>query len=287
MRRNLRRVLPLACVCIAATVAAAGCRPREVLPPLDEAGLEKAFAERREAIRTMSVKVNLAIYDRARDKGGRVSGTYLVGPDNEFRFRTLGGMGTVLFDMAVRGGKLRLSVPVKQRFVEGSINDVPESKKEMSYLLLKELAGELLFFPKLRDERAQLVRFVVGGRSYVVSSQEKSGPLWKVRREAWVRRSDNTTEKILFYGPRGVFVGKVQYFDYEPIEGTNVPCPRRILIENATGSWRIEFQIEGVKANVDLAAEKFHVPDPDAPDTVRMRLYDLFQAGQGLWPEGD
>ncbi len=272
----------------AIAIVAVGCRPPEKLsPPLDEVDLEKVFAERRDAIRTLSAKVELAIYDRARNKGGRVSGTYLVGPGNEFRFRTLGGMGSVLFDMAVREGMLRLSVPAKQRFVEGAINDVPESRKEMSYLLLKELGGKLLFVPKLRDDRAHRVRFVTGGRNYVISSQEKSGPLWKVRREAWVCRSDNTVEKILFYGPRGVFIGKVQYFDYGVIEGTNVPCAKRILIENATGSRRIEFLIEGIKANADLAAEKFHVPDPDAPDTVRMRIYDLFEAGQGLWPEGD
>jgi hypothetical protein len=277
-----------AAACLLA-LAAAGCGPQADRPAsgLDESQLDKVFADRQAAIRTLSAKVELAVYDRAKDKRGRMTGTYLVGPKNEFRFRTLGGVATVVFDMAVRDGKLRLAVPSKQRFIEGVIDDVPESRKEMSYLLLKELGGKLLFVPKLKDDRAGRVRFATGDRSSVISSQEKQGALWKVRRDVSVSRQGNQVETMRFYGPRGAPVGRVEYSDYDTIEGTGVPYARKIRIENAAGTRYIEILVESLRANYEVPEEKFAVPEPDAPETQRLRLYDLFEAGQGLWPEGD
>lgn len=185
-------------------------------------------------------------------------------------------IGTTVFDMASDGQVFRVSVPSKNKFLEGSVLLERASSKPIENLRPQHLL-EALLWPEIR--KAEPVLFEEfndeAGRFYVLTVL-RGGYQTEILRKIWFDRADLEVARLQTFGPRGILISDIRFSSWQPTNasaGGSIPSqgfPRAIGIERPHDDYRLDLQITKVTLNEDIPAERFKLEAPAGTEIIHV-----------------
>ena len=185
-------------------------------------------------------------------------------------------IGTTVFDMASDGQVFRVSVPSKNKFLEGSVLLERASSKPIENLRPQHLL-EALLWPEIRKEEPVLFEEFNDetGRFYVLTVL-RGGYQMEILRKIWFDRADLEVARLQTFGPRGILISDIHFSSWQPTNasaGGSIPAqgfPRAIRIERPHDDYRLDLQITKVTLNEDIPAERFKLEVPAGTEKIHV-----------------
>jgi outer membrane lipoprotein-sorting protein len=189
-------------------------------------------------------------------------------------------IGKTIFDMASDGKEFRVWLPTKNKFMIGDVAVERSSDKPLENLRPQHLLDAFLW-PQIRKEEAVLLEeFNDENTRYYVLTVLRGGYTKEIFCKIWFDRSDLNIVRMESFGPKGVLLSDVHYSDWQrlvdisgdaPVATNGVQTfPRVIRIDRPRDDYRLDLQVTKVELNVDLAADRFQLPQPANSDLVRV-----------------
>lgn len=179
-------------------------------------------------------------------------------------------VGTEIFDMVSDGRQFRLSIPPKNRFIEGQ-DDYrgPEPggfenlrpQHILEALLIAPINPNAQYFVEQVERHARLY--------YVLTVVEPEGPgRLRLRRRIWFDRTDLRVSRVEIFGARGKLEEDARYSGYGDFQG--VSYPSQIVLSRPEEGYILIIQFQKVDFNAEIAPEKFILPRPRHAKLVRL-----------------
>jgi outer membrane lipoprotein-sorting protein len=187
-------------------------------------------------------------------------------------------IGKTIFDMASDGKEFRVWLPTKNKFLVGDVRLERNSEKPLENLRPQHLLDALLW-PEIRKEEAVLIEeFNDENARYYVLTVLRGGYTTEIYRKIWFDRADLNVVRLQSYGPKGALLSDVHVSDWQPLTATPTGAaasgpqtfPRTIRIDRPRDDYRLDLQIAKIDLNVDLAADRFEIPQPPNSELVRV-----------------
>ena len=187
-------------------------------------------------------------------------------------------IGKTIFDMASDGKEFRVWLPTKNKFLVGDVRLERNSEKPLENLRPQHLLDALLW-PEIRKEEAVLIEeFNDENARYYVLTVLRGGYTTEIYRKIWFDRADLNVVRLQSYGPKGALLSDVHVSDWQPLNATPTGAaasgpqtfPRTIRIDRPRDDYRLDLQIAKIDLNVDLAADRFEIPQPPNSELVRV-----------------
>jgi len=189
-------------------------------------------------------------------------------------------IGKTIFDMASDGKEFRVWLPTKNKFMIGDVAVERSSDKPLENLRPQHLL-EAFLWPQIRKEEAVLLEeFNDENTRYYVLTVLRGGYTKEIFCKIWFDRSDLNIVRMESFGPKGVLLSDVHYSDWQrlvdisggaPVAANGVQTfPRVIRIDRPHDDYRLDLQVTKVELNVDLAADRFQLPQPANSELVRV-----------------
>jgi outer membrane lipoprotein-sorting protein len=187
-------------------------------------------------------------------------------------------IGKTIFDMASDGKEFRVWLPTKNKFLVGDVRLERNSEKPLENLRPQHLLDALLW-PEIRKEEAVLIEeFNDENARYYVLTVLRGGYTTEIYRKIWFDRADLNVVRLQSYGPKGALLSDVRVSDWQPLTATPTGAtasgtqtfPRTIRIDRPRDDYRLDLQITKIDLNVDLAADRFEIPQPPNSELVRV-----------------
>jgi outer membrane lipoprotein-sorting protein len=186
-------------------------------------------------------------------------------------------LGTTIFDMASDGQQFELSIPPRNKFLEGPVALERTSSKPIENLRPQHLY-EALLWPEVQKEEAVLLEESNDETArYYVLTVLRGGYKTEILRKIWFDRTDLKVARFESYGPKGALLSDVRYSDWQPVtaasSAANSPAaasnpmpaleyPRKIRLERVHEEYRLDMSISKVSLNETLEADRFKVTAP-------------------------
>lgn len=201
-------------------------------------------------------------------------------------------IGTTVFDMASNGQVFRVSIPSKNKFLEGSVLLERASSKPIENLRPQHLL-EALLWPEIRKEEPVLFEEFndEAGRFYVLTVL-RGGYQTEILRKIWFDRADLELARLQTFGPRGILISDIRFSNWQPTNasaGGSIPAqgfPRAIRIERPHDDYRLDLQITKVTLNEDIPAERFKLEPPAGTETIHVGEAGEETPAQDTKPQG-
>ena len=191
-------------------------------------------------------------------------------------------IGKTIFDMASDGETFWVSIPSKNKFLEGPVAFERASSKPIENLRPQHLL-EALLWPEIRKEEAVLFEeFNDENARYYVLTVLRGGYQTEIYRKIWFDRADLEVARMQAFGPKGLLVSDVYLADFQPVDnvaelkpsGTSandpVAFPRTIRIERPHDDYRLDLQVMKVTLNEELPADRFKLEQPAGEELVHV-----------------
>ena len=185
-------------------------------------------------------------------------------------------IGKSIFDMASDGKEFHVWLPTKNKFLTGEVALERNSEKPLENLRPQHLVDALLW-PEIRKEETALIEeFNDENARYYVLTVLRGGYLTEIYRKIWFDRSDLNIVRLQAYGPKGILLSDTRYSDWQPLTdpapATNGPqrFPRTVRIDRPHDDYRLDLQVSKIELNLDLAADRFQLPQPANSELVRV-----------------
>ena len=191
-------------------------------------------------------------------------------------------IGKTIFDMASDGKEFRVWLPTKNKFLVGDVRLERNSEKPLENLRPQHLLDALLW-PEIRKEEAVLIEeFNDENARYYVLTVLRGGYTTEIYRKIWFDRADLNVVRLQSYGPKGALLSDVHVSDWQPLTATPTGAaaigpqtfPRTIRIDRPRDDYRLDLQIAKIDLNVDLAADRFEIPQPPNSELMRVESND-------------
>jgi hypothetical protein len=185
-------------------------------------------------------------------------------------------IGTTVFDMASDGQVFRVSIPSKNKFLEGSVLLERASSKPIENLRPQHLL-EALLWPEIRKEEPVLFEEFndEAGRFYVLTVL-RGGYQMEILRKIWFDRADLEVARLQTFGPRGVLISDIRFSSWQPTNaaaGGSIPAqgfPRGLRIERPHDDYRLDLQVTKVTLNEDIPAGRFKLEPPEGTEIIHV-----------------
>lgn len=191
-------------------------------------------------------------------------------------------VGKTIFDMTSDGHTFEVSIPSKNKFLEGPVALTRQSDKPIENLRPQHLL-EALLWPEILKEEAVLMEESndESGRYYVLTVL-RGGYKTEILRKIWFDRADLNLVRLESYGPKGVLLSDVRYSDWQPVgpatSGTNPfaagnaaqEYPRNIHIDRTHDEYQLNMSIKKIALNEPLEAERFSLAPPAGAEIVHV-----------------
>jgi outer membrane lipoprotein-sorting protein len=186
-------------------------------------------------------------------------------------------VGKTIFDMASDGQQFELSIPPRNKFLEGPVAIERTSSKPIENLRPQHLY-EALLWPDV--QKAESVLFEEANDEvarYYVLTVLRGGYKTEILRKIWYDRSDLNVARFQSYGPKGVLLSDVRYSDWQPVtpdtsaansapEASNstavLEYPRRIRLQRTHEEYRLDINFSKITLNEVLEADRFKITVP-------------------------
>src|SRR5450432_87363 len=128
-------------------------------------------------------------------------------------------IGKTIFDMASDGEHFGVSIPPRNKFLEGPVALERTSSKPIENLRPQHLF-EALLWPEVKKEEAVLMEEANDETArYYVLTVLRGGYKTEILRKIWFDRSDLNVARFQGYGPKGALLSDVHYSDWQPVSG--------------------------------------------------------------------
>jgi outer membrane lipoprotein-sorting protein len=185
-------------------------------------------------------------------------------------------IGKSIFDMASDGKEFYVWLPTKNKFLTGEVALERNSEKPLENLRPQHLVDALLW-PEIRKEETTLIEeFNDESARYYVLTVLRGGYRTEIYCKIWFDRSDLNIVRLEAYGPKGILLSDARYSDWQPLAdpapAANGPqsFPRTVRIDRSHDDYRLDLQVSKIELNLDLAADRFQLPQPANSELVRV-----------------
>jgi hypothetical protein len=182
-------------------------------------------------------------------------------------------VGKTVFDMASDGQNFEVSIPPKNKFLEGPVSLERPGSKPIENLRPQHLV-EALLWPEIRKEE-QVVPEEVNDESarYYVLTVLRGGYKFEILRKIWFDRADLHVVRLQSYGPKGALLSDVRYDNWQPLDAPSsslTEYPRSVRIDRPRDEYRLEMTFSKVSLNEPIAADRFHLDPPAGAEIVHL-----------------
>ena len=191
-------------------------------------------------------------------------------------------VGKTIFDMASDSRTFEVSIPSKNKFLEGPVALTRQSDNPIENLRPQHLL-EALLWPEILKEEAVLIEESndESGRYYVLTVL-RGGYRTEILRKVWFDRADLNMVRLESYGPKGVLLSDVRYSDWQPVDasapGTSSTAggntvkeyPRNIHIDRTRDEYQLNMGIKKIVLNERLEADRFTLTPPAGAQVVHV-----------------
>jgi hypothetical protein len=190
-------------------------------------------------------------------------------------------VGKTIFDMTSDGRTFQVSIPSRNKFLEGPVTLARQSDKPIENLRPQHLL-EALLWPEILKEEAVLCEESndESGRYYVLTVL-RGGYKTEILRKVWFDRADLNFVRLQGYGPKGALLSDVRYGDWQPIGAaseTNSSLavndmqeyPRNIHIDRVRDEYQLNMNLKKIALNEPLGAERFTLAPPAGVEIVHV-----------------
>jgi outer membrane lipoprotein-sorting protein len=185
-------------------------------------------------------------------------------------------VGTTAFDMASDGHVFEVSIPSKNKFLEGPIAFERSSSKPIENLRPQHLV-EALLWPEIRKEEAVVFEENSDDAArYYVLTVLRGGYKTEILRRIWFDRADLNVVRLQSYGPKGALVSDVRYSDWQLVAtaGTGTSAidtyPRIIRVDRPRDDYHLDLSVTKIALNEALNAERFRLEPPTGAEIVKL-----------------
>jgi outer membrane lipoprotein-sorting protein len=284
--KPVRLTIALLVLCLLGTT---GClfrthlvQPRRSLTPLKTATQAQLVAEVNKmaaSVQTLNATVNIDTTVGG-DKKGKITEYqeirgYILAQKPKL-LRMIGLLPIVrnrAFDMVSNGENFKLSIPPKNRFIEGNATVTKLSKNSLENLR-PQVIYEALLMPPI-DEKAEIAVMEEGVQQVVDPKTHKMVPQpnyhllvlqhgadgnWHLDRKIYFNRADLQPYRQTFYNDAGAVMTDAVYSQPKTFEG--VTFPTLLEIERPQEEYNITIKILKLTLNTPLKAEQFQLGVP-------------------------
>lgn len=191
-------------------------------------------------------------------------------------------IGKTIFDMASDGQTFRVSIPPKNKFLEGPVAQERTSSKPIENLRPQHLIDALLW-PEIRKEETVLFEeFNDENARHYVLTVLRGGYQTEIYRKIWFDRTDLQVTRLQSFGPKGLLVSDIRVADFQPADRAAEPpasgtaadsaatFPRTIRVERPHDDYRLDLQVTKVILNEEIPAERFNLEQPAGAELVHV-----------------
>ncbi len=185
-------------------------------------------------------------------------------------------IGTTVFDMASDGQNFRVSIPSKNKFLEGSVLLERASSKPIENLRPQHLLEALLWPEVRREEPVLFEEFNDEAARFYVLTVLRGGYQTEILRKIWFDRADLEVARLQTFGPRGILISDIRFSNWQPTNasaGGSIPAqgfPRTIRIERPHDDYRLDLQITKVTLNEDIPGDRFKLEAPAGAEIIHV-----------------
>ncbi len=194
-------------------------------------------------------------------------------------------LGKTIFDMASDGDRFELSIPPRNKFLEGPVALERTSNKPIENLRPQHLY-EALLLPEVQKVESVLFEEAADETArYYVLTVLRGGYKTEILRKIWFDRSDLHVARLESYGPKGTLLSDVRYSDWQPVtadsSAVNAPTaasntlpaleyPRKIRLERMHDEYRLDMNISKLSLNEVLEADRFKIAAPAGVEVTHL-----------------
>jgi outer membrane lipoprotein-sorting protein len=184
-------------------------------------------------------------------------------------------IGKTIFDMSSDGKEFRVWLPTKNKFLTGEVALERNSGKPLENLRPQHLLDALLWTEVRKEETSLLEEFNDENSRYYVLTVLRGGYRPEILRKIWFDRANLNIVRLQSFGPKGVLLSDVHYSDWQPVSDSPAGAdsqtfPRSLRIDRPHDDYSLNLQVTKIDLNVDLAAERFQLPQPAGAEIVRV-----------------
>jgi hypothetical protein len=189
-------------------------------------------------------------------------------------------VGKTVFDMASDAETFRVSIPSKNKFLEGPIALERTSSKPIENLRPQHLLDALLWSEIRKQEDVLFEEFNDEKARYYVLTVLRGGYQREILRKIWFSRTDLQVARLQEFGPKGALLSDVHYSDWQPLAADQeqkaatpsgvTSFPHTIQIERPHDDYRMDLQVTKLMLNEDIPAERFKLEQPAGSELVHV-----------------
>jgi outer membrane lipoprotein-sorting protein len=272
-------LLPASCISIARKRVLPD--DQRLLPAKTEtrAELSKYLLERSKEVQTLQGTIALDVTGGGAKSGvlteyHQTKGYVLVERPGHIRLKVEAPivLSTVL-DMASDGRQVRVSIPVKNKFLIFDVNAPPRSQNPVENLRPQHLLDGLFvdIQPYLNDPKIKsLFEETIQGRHsyYVFSFINISGDEGQLLEKLWIDRTEMNVARKQVFGKDGRIETDVEYSKYASV-GEKL-FPQLVVIQRPIEDYTLRIAFQQTALNEKLADNAFTLEQPEGSDLVQL-----------------
>jgi len=189
-------------------------------------------------------------------------------------------IGKTVFDMASDADSFRVSIPSKNKFLEGQVALERTSSKPIENLRPQHLLDALLWTEIRKEEAVLFEEFNDERARYYVLTVLRGGYRTEILRKIWFDRADLQVARLQEFGPRGILQSDSRFSGWEPLVAdqeltAGMPAgitsfPRVIQIVRPHDDYRLDLRVTKLMLNEDIPADRFKLEQPAGSELVRV-----------------
>ena len=189
-------------------------------------------------------------------------------------------IGKTIFDMASDADSFRVSIPSKNKFLEGQVALERTSSKPIENLRPQHLLDALLWTEVRKEEAVLFEEFNDERARYYVLTVLRGGYRTEILRKIWFDRADLQVARLQEFGPRGILQSDARFSGWEPLvadqeQTAGTPpgitsFPRVIQIVRPHDDYRLDLRVTKLMLNEDIPADRFRLEQPAGSELVHV-----------------
>lgn len=181
-------------------------------------------------------------------------------------------VGKDIFDMASDASTFEISIPSKNQFVTGPVNFSRKGGKPIENMRPQHVLDALFWQPIPADSIVLLEESEDPAPSYILIVAEPTGDQpahdWRILSKISFNRADLSLSRIQSFAGGGNEMSDVKLTDWRTTDSLNYPW--RISLARAADDYRLQIIITKLSLNEPIAADKFHLGQPQGSKLVRV-----------------
>jgi len=185
-------------------------------------------------------------------------------------------VGKTAFDMASDGQTFEVSIPSKNKFLEGPIAFERASSKPIENLRPQHLVEALLWPEVRKEEEVVFEENSDDAARYYVLTVLRGGYKTEILRRIWFDRADLNVVRLQGYGAKGALLSDVRYADWQPVAAAGSAraaiddYPRIIRLDRPRDEYHLDMNVTKITMNEPLGPDRFRLEPPAGAEIVKV-----------------